>query len=155
MPETLRAFFYVSDCCLGPDVAEIAVAKLVAQAQEKNARLCITGALVFTGERFAQHIEGPPREIEGLVSLLRQDTRHRNMVTMRDEPASSRLFDAWSMAYSGPALYIRRHLDTLFESHGFARKLQIERFSRLLIGLTESGMRNGVSINRELPPFEE
>jgi hypothetical protein len=104
----VRNLLYVSRSTLAPDDREAQVADIVAGAQVRNEPLQITGALVFTGERFAQYLEGPPAAIEELMTSIRRDTRHLEILELPIAPFSSRLFESWSLAYSGSTPFVAR-----------------------------------------------
>src|SRR4051812_16980556 len=74
---------------------------MVVASRARNERLSVTGALMFTGTRFAQYVEGPAESIAALRSSILADPRHTD-VRIRDEGArSARLFAEWALAYSG------------------------------------------------------
>jgi hypothetical protein len=84
-------------------VDDAAVARIVAAAQCHNAVHGITGMLVYGGGIFFQWLEGPRRPIEGLMALLRSDSRHEGIVTLSEtEEVRERLFPDWAMERVGP-----------------------------------------------------
>ena len=81
-----------------PAVDDAAVQRIVAAAQQKNPLHGITGLLVFGSSIFFQWLEGPRLEVQALMELLRNDTRHRDIVLLSEsEEVRERLFPDWSM----------------------------------------------------------
>ena len=77
------------------------VGAIIKTARAFNATHGITGVLLFDGERFCQYIEGEPTTLDILASRIRQDVRHKDVVTMLHEPLyGGRRYPNWSMAFS-------------------------------------------------------
>lgn len=147
MEECLRGILYISESCLSGQTVVNDVAKLIDASRRKNAAMDITGALVFTGERFAQYIEGPVLAIASLLTCLECDERHRQMVVHFDHRYQERKFMGWSLAYHGPSLYIARHVEGIVSSSGHAREQHVNRMLRLLKGLSDETIDNEHSTN--------
>ncbi len=62
-----------------------------------NARMGISGLLVYAGERFLQIIEGHDSAVEVLLRRIQGDSRHTRMHIILDESTCARLFDEWHM----------------------------------------------------------
>ena len=92
------------------------VDRIVAVARRENARLGVTGALVFTRAHFAQVLEGDEEAVEALMERIRNDRRHDSVTVVRKSLRDARLFPQWSMAYSGGSLYVDRHIKPLLEA---------------------------------------
>lgn len=73
---------------------------MLSEARAKNARMGITGHLLYTEEVFVQCIEGSPEAIESLWQSLQRDERHQNIELLARGPLDKRRFDDWSMAFS-------------------------------------------------------
>lgn len=103
MTALLSCFLYTSR--LASDCPPTIVGGLVKRAREVNAIHGITGLLVFDGERFAQYFEGPPKEVNKLISKLFDDQRHvdfKEILAIEDLP--ERRYPSWSMGYSDIAI---------------------------------------------------
>jgi Sensors of blue-light using FAD len=94
------------------------VDRIVATSQRNNARHGITGMLVFGEGVFFQWLEGPRDAIQRLLTVLRSDPRHEQMVLLSEvEEARERLFPQWDMERVG-AEHIREVLaDALDAEH--------------------------------------
>lgn len=102
---------------------------LLAQAREiarvsagRNRLDGITGALSVGGGWFAQVLEGPIRPLIACFDRILADARHTDSRVLDFEGVASRLFDDWSMAYSGevpPSLVRQAVVDYVAqERHG-------------------------------------
>lgn len=94
----LSQFLYLSRIA-GPRPFE-AVAEVAAEARLNNARLGITGLMVFDGAHVCQYVEGECDAIDGLVGRLQVDPRHELLrVLHHGSLDSERLFARWCMGY--------------------------------------------------------
>lgn len=62
-----------------------------------NARVDITGVLLYVGHRFLQVLEGEAGAVDRLLQRIAGDTRHRDMEIVLDERVETRVFGQWSM----------------------------------------------------------
>lgn len=109
----LRALLYVSRAALTAHLATGVVHQMVKDSLERNRRLGITGALIFTGGHFAQALEGPRVSISELMTSIRRDDRHRDITILADGAATTRRFEAWALAFDGQSRYLDRTLKRL------------------------------------------
>lgn len=109
----LMSLLYFSRSTMPGDEADASIENVVASARSYNPEHGLTGALLFTGEHFAQVLEGTPEAIEALMKSIRSDTRHHQIVVVSHEPITKRRFGEWSMAYSGPSQFVARHVTRL------------------------------------------
>jgi len=72
---------------------------LLISARETNARLKITGALLFRHGRFIQIIEGAADTVRALYASIMADPRHRDIHVVADEVIARRRFPAWTMGF--------------------------------------------------------
>lgn len=110
---SLFALIYVSRSTEPPAIAYVTVEKIVAAARSRNLQFGLTGALLFTGEHFAQVFEGPVESIDYMMEKVIQDQRHHQVTIVAREPISARRFGQWSMAYSGPSQFVAGHVTRL------------------------------------------
>lgn len=112
----MQRLLYVSKCRMEQTDCELEVAKIVQHSQAKNAQLDITGALLFTGEYFAQVLEGSTEAIHMLMAYIYNDPRHGNVVVVDQSPIIRRRFQDWQMAYQGPSQFVSRHVAKLLHA---------------------------------------
>lgn len=93
--EPLRRLLYLSLATHEVEVPELI--EMSAQFAAANARLGVTGVLVYADRRFLQAIEGPDPAIECLLQKIKADPRHGQMQVIIDEPSRARLFAEWKM----------------------------------------------------------
>lgn len=97
---------YTSLCMIPPAYQQQEVDAIVTVSRIRNAEQGVTGALVFTEERFAQTLEGPATSVRAIMESILGDSRHTNIVMIHDGPIARRRFSRWSLAY-------RRYLSSL------------------------------------------
>lgn len=73
----------------------------------------VTGALLFTGQNFAQILEGHDQDVERLLSKIVSDPRHENVLVVDRSGVTARRFPDWGMAYMGPSQFVARHVSLL------------------------------------------
>ncbi len=72
---------------------------LVERARIRNARLAVTGALLYDGTRFMQCLEGPPAAVESIYAAIGEDGRHKGISLLCQQTAARRDFPKWSMGF--------------------------------------------------------
>jgi hypothetical protein len=99
MEETDRVYrlIYVSSAIEYFD--EAALMDLLAQARANNARLGITGLLLYGEGAFLQLLEGPRDAVEALYATIREDSRHTLCMVLDEDAHVPRLFGDWRMAF--------------------------------------------------------
>ncbi len=90
----LSQVFYVSRCLL-TDIRQ--VRDLHATCQRNNERHGLTGLLLFTGDHFAQLLEGPEDTLSQVMWRIAQDPRHTAMRKLFAKPVASRSVSQWTM----------------------------------------------------------
>ncbi|BAU93000.1 BLUF domain-containing protein [Methylorubrum populi] len=74
---------------------------ILATSRTNNARVGVTGALMFNAGCFAQVLEGPGEAVETTFERIQQDERHGDVSLIAFEAVQGRLFTNWSMAFVG------------------------------------------------------
>ena len=72
---------------------------LLKKSRVKNAKLGITGILLFYKKHFFQVLEGEKEDIFKLFRTIRADERHTSVILVHDQPISQRSFGDWTMAF--------------------------------------------------------
>lgn len=86
---------YVSQASQAFTPAELQ--SLVARAQQHNALVDITGALLFYRGRFLQVIEGDEEAVTQCMERIKRDTRHHDVNVVYQGPLEARRFGEWTM----------------------------------------------------------
>jgi hypothetical protein len=86
-----------------PEEVAAAIDSILSTARSKNKQADISGALLFNGAAFAQVLEGPLAAVEHIFEIIQCDTRHSDVVVLRNGESPARVFSDWSMAYADPA----------------------------------------------------
>jgi hypothetical protein len=87
-------------------------------ARRNNARLNVTGALMFNSSCFLQVLEGPRGAVENLFRSIQRDVRHRDVTLLSFTAVAERAFGHWSMAFVGAQDFGGR-LDAFAAETGF------------------------------------
>jgi hypothetical protein len=83
---------------------------LLEQARVKNARLAITGILLYRDGNFMQLLEGEPAVVEALYQTILRDARHTGSIRVLDGEIAERAFPEWTMAYQDLSLRTESNL---------------------------------------------
>ena len=90
---------YVSKALIDP--CGSAPREILDIATQRNTVLGVTGVLCFTGDHFAQVLEGDERALAQLMDSIRRDPRHQLLREWPPEAAAdARWFDQWAMGYA-------------------------------------------------------
>lgn len=90
------------------------VARILMASRRNNAKSEIVGGLYYGDDRFFQYLEGEEDAVRNLYDRITTDDRHRNVITLLEEPIKARTFTNWSMKYVPLSSDVNRFLD----SHG-------------------------------------
>ena len=121
---------YVSD--LAVDSPANVLAAIARQSRANNRLKDITGVLAFDGKSFAQYLEGSERAIQGLLEVLRKDTRHERLEVLElANTLSPRTFPGWRLGY----LPTERNAFAISSLRGKRGLAAMEDFRRMLPAL--------------------
>ncbi len=81
------------------DIAKSELDKILEVARLDNAKVGITGILLFREGSFFQVLEGDREAIEALFEKISLDKRHNRIRKILIEPIDERGFAAWTMGY--------------------------------------------------------
>ena len=89
---------YCSASLIG-DFSRQELDRLLEQARSNNARLGITGILLYENRSFLQVLEGPRTVVEVLFDKIAVDKRHGRATRIIAEPIQERAFGEWTMGF--------------------------------------------------------
>ena len=72
--------------------------ELLEQARTRNARLGITGCLLYYDGSFMQYLEGPREGVQAVFASIQRDPRHHQVGLLHQGPIERREFADWWMA---------------------------------------------------------
>lgn len=81
------------------DARDTDLAALLPVSRRNNARVGLTGMLLYTAGSFFQVLEGPPDVVDRVFATIAADPRHTRAVTIIRERIARRAFGEWSMGY--------------------------------------------------------
>lgn len=73
--------------------------ELLNLARQRNTDRGVTGMLVYASRAFLQVLEGPPSKVDDLYRKVYNDTRHRNVLILKELTVSTRCFPNWTMGF--------------------------------------------------------
>ncbi|WBA44067.1 BLUF domain-containing protein [Hymenobacter canadensis] len=80
-------------------LSAVQLQELMVQARAKNARLVVSGMLLYSEGMFVQVLEGPEEAVRALYARIEQDPRHTRLQTVSEGLQPARQFAEWSMDF--------------------------------------------------------
>ncbi|MEP1217270.1 MAG: BLUF domain-containing protein [Marinobacter sp.] len=118
------------------------VARILMESRRNNARREIVGGLYYGDDQFFQYLEGEEEAVRNLYDRIASDGRHRNIITLLEEPIDARTFTNWSMKYVPLSSDVNLFLDeqgmSKFRPSGFNRG-QCEEMITLIRNSSQDG----------------
>ena len=116
-----------------------ALATILKQSKENNARLGVTGVLCFcfNAKIFLQVLEGGRDAVSGLYNRIAQDAHHRDVVLLSYEEIGERSFSHWSMGQVNmsrlnPALLLKYSESSVLDPYAVSGKASLALFNELV-----------------------
>jgi len=69
-------------------------------AQRNNAKINVTGFLIFDGTSFIQLLEGNERDVQAVYQKIQGDPRHSQVEPLLQDTKPNRSLSNWAMAYT-------------------------------------------------------
>ncbi len=138
MDDLHRIVYYSRNRLIGDlDVIADQIHTILAASQANNARVDVTGALMFNSGCFAQVLEGPQASVEATFERIQQDSRHSDVSLLDFSKTTQRYFPNWSMAFVGASQGDRTKFAAIANESGFdPSKMTGEHLHELLYSLT-------------------
>lgn len=132
-----RLVYYSRNRVVGaPSAMEETIRGILAASRANNARVGVTGALMFNAGCFAQVLEGPGEAVETTFERIQQDERHGEVSLLALDPVTERLFTDWSMAFVGASQTdAARYGDMAGESGFDLSRMTADKLCAVLHGL--------------------
>ena len=70
---------------------------ILTKSRSNNPSIGITGNLIYHADLFLQLLEGPHFAVHKLYETILADSRHADIIKLRDETVNRRLFASWAM----------------------------------------------------------
>jgi hypothetical protein len=103
----------------GPEAFAKALTSILATSRLNNARVGVTGALMFNSGCFAQVLEGPRSAIEDIFERVKLDERHSEVSLLTLDPSPTRAFKGWAMGFVGSSVTDAARYGGLAQNRGF------------------------------------
>ena len=118
----VRLFYHSNSDLTGSDHAIRTMVFSIAEgAAAKNARVEVTGGLMFMSGVFVQLLEGRSDAVETVFERICRDMRHRRLVLLDFSPTERRSFAGWGMAAFEGDEQARELFPALTEVTAFSR----------------------------------
>ncbi|CAH2602576.1 BLUF domain-containing protein [Rhodovastum atsumiense] len=125
--------------------------ELLEKARIKNARLEITGMLIYDQGMFMQVIEGPKENIEGLLLHLLDDPRHHRVRILSTKAIEVREFGYWEMAFFREN-NLKEQADGYLDLHSMKEEFTIETsMATQMLTLFQEGLFKDTAEGHEDP----
>jgi hypothetical protein len=82
-----------------PSFGQSDIQPMLEKARTKNAKLGITGCLLYYEGEFIQYLEGKQIDVIALFDDIKKDIRHSNIELLSTAEREGREFDQWDMIY--------------------------------------------------------
>ena len=97
-PDDIKHVIYISR---PTHFDHIVLEDILKTSRSNNPQNGITGNLIYHSDLFLQILEGPPKAINNLYSKILADSRHNDIIKLRDSEFPKRLFASWAMKNDG------------------------------------------------------
>lgn len=97
MTKSLRRIVYRSTATIADDDVA-ALDAIFTSSVRNNRRDKITGCLAHPDGKFVQVLEGDAQKLDELMTRIRADKRHKDIIVLNEWPIKQRLFPSWAMA---------------------------------------------------------
>ena len=125
---TLKDLAHLSYCSQVQGLCgEAELVRILDASQRNNQRDEITGLLTFSGEVFVQFLEGPPEALRRLMTRLRGDPRHHNILVLSEGTEHERLLPGWDMELVSRSEAHQVLRDALREADSYAKVIGLSR----------------------------
>jgi hypothetical protein len=122
------------------------VSEVVAKSVANNRKVDISGGLIFSGEWFAQALEGDRVAVAETFARIERDGRHDEITVIESRTMESRRFGFWSMAAAGWSIDTAGIFKQYCGTERFdPRRLDGERMCDLIAAVIEHEMNNPTS----------
>jgi hypothetical protein len=93
----LLSLVYVSSATVELPFSELL--RILEKSRVENARLGVTGMLLYKGGNVIQALEGAAEDVQSLYQRIQSDKRHKDVTTLWRQPVEKRQFGNWSMGF--------------------------------------------------------
>ena len=73
------------------------VQQILVSSCKNNQSVEVTGLLIYSEDQYLQLLEGPTPALEETFSKIKSDTRHDNIIVLKEDFTDRRLFSSWTM----------------------------------------------------------
>ena len=133
---------------------EDALIHLLRKARANNARMSISGMLLYASNKFIQVLEGEEATVRNLLGTIEQDPRHRKVSVVLEGHSRKRLFNGWSMGFKRLTSEAFSELSGYQDPEVFVQRANLQQPAPVLVFLQLFYKKNFVDYATLTPPFE-
>jgi hypothetical protein len=122
---------YASKSLLPVGEAAAEIESIIEVATARNQAAGVTGALLYTGTRFAQLLEGEEASVLEIMASIARDPRHADVAILDQGGAVARRFCDWSLVY-GHSTFAAGIVERALAARGAADGYALRNLIRLL-----------------------
>ncbi len=112
---------------------------LLEQSRRKNARLNITGVLLYKDGNVMQLLEGPDEALSELIKEIYADPRHHGIIQLLRKQVETREFPGWSMEFRNLSGTNLRQVAGFLNEHAIETETAVDNQSPMLLLLSSFG----------------
>jgi len=153
MPSELIHCVYTSASSRAFETQELS--ELLEVARENNAKLGLTGMLLYAQGSFFQVLEGQADVVDALYAKIERDKRHEQVTLVIREPIPRRYFDVWTMGFykaSREELAGMSGVNNFFGKDRTAVSVDAGRAKKLLAAFRDGRWRKKLTGARQTAP---
>ncbi|MEG9248457.1 BLUF domain-containing protein [Arthrobacter sp. Soc17.1.1.1] len=94
-----QTFSIVYSSTANHPLSDTDLAALLTTSRRNNARVDVTGLLLYRQGRFLQVLEGPEAGVRDRFRMIESDARHTDVRVLVEDRSMQRQFPDWTMAY--------------------------------------------------------
>jgi hypothetical protein len=134
---------------------EFNISPFLEKTRASNAKLGLTGMLLYVEGSFFQVLEGRRDVVEALLKTIESDTRHKRVNVIVCEPIQERSFGEWTMGYESLGLADVADIvgeNDFFDAASCIEKMTASGVKKLLLSFRKGEWHDRTGIHRvDLP----
>ncbi|WP_207535605.1 BLUF domain-containing protein [Desertivirga arenae] len=85
------------------EMEDKALKAILGSSRKYNKEVNVTGMLLYFDSKFLQLLEGEEFAVKSIFRKICKDSRHHNIVILKEGERMERLFPGWSMSFRTPS----------------------------------------------------
>ncbi len=132
----LRKIFYISVSTGAQRDSDGSLDDICAVSRRRNEEQDVSGALLYSGQYFAQVLEGEETAVRVIMSSILRDERHLSVAVLTDQAISERRFKGWTLAFARRSAFLNAQLAGAFNDPP-RRAHKVRNLERFMSGMVD------------------